>query len=170
MAKKNKTPAIRKRRRPQREMSAFGPLLIFGLGGLALFSPDAAFVVAVGLVPTIVLGFTGSGDHKGQRLQCVGYTNLAGVLPFVSLALAQNDAQVVIRDIFNIVAMFGSAAIGYALIYVGPMVASFVLQSLNQDRVKKITQQRQALVDLWGHEVLGDKDEVAPKGPLRNSV
>jgi len=88
----------------------------------------------------------------------------------VSLALAQNDAQVVIRDIFNIVAMFGSAAIGYALIYVGPMVASFVLQSLNQDRVKKITQQRQALVDLWGHEVLGDKDEVAPKGPLRNSV
>jgi len=170
MAKKQKKPALRRRRKPQQEFSAFGPLLVFGLAGLFLFSSDAALVVAVGLVPTIVLGFTGRGAHKGPRLQCVGFANLGGVLPFIPQVLARNDAQVVIGDIFNIVAMFGSAAIGYALIYVGPMVASYVLQSLNQDRVKKIAQQRQSLVDMWGHDVLGDKDDdVAPKGPLRSS-
>jgi len=170
MATKKRAPAIRKRRKPQREISAFGPLLFFGLVALAVFNHHAAMVVGVGLVPTIVLGFTGRGQHKGQRLQCVGFTNLAGVLPFVPLVVARNDSQVVLGDIFNIVAMFGSAAIGYALIYVGPMVASFILQSLNQDRAKKITQQRQSLVDMWGHEVLGDRDEATPKGPLRSSV
>ena len=170
MAKKQKKPVLRKRRSPQREFSAFGPILVVGLLAMALFSPDAAIVVAVGLVPTIVLGFTGRGVHKGSRLQCVGFTNLAGVLPFIPTVVARNDAQVVIGDIFNIVAMFGSAAIGYALIYVGPMVASYVLQTLNQDRVKKIVQQRQSLVDMWGHEVLGDKDDqVAPKAPLRST-
>ncbi len=171
MAKKQKKPALRKRRNPQQEFSAFGPLLLFGLLAAALFSPNAAIVAAVGLVPTIVLGFTGRGVHKGARLQCVGFANLAGVLPFIPQVLARNDAQVVVGDIFNIVAMFGSAAIGYALIYVGPMVASYVLQSLNQDRLKKIAQQRQSLVEMWGHEVLGDKDdEVAPKGPLRSKL
>jgi len=170
MAKKQKKPALRKRRKPRQEISAFGPLLLFGLLAAALFNPNVAIVAAVGLVPTIVLGFTGRGVHKGARLQCVGFANLAGVLPFIPQVLARNDAQVVIGDIFNIVAMFGSAAIGYALIYVGPMVASYILQSLNQDRVKKIAQQRQALVDMWGHEVLGDKeDDAAPKRPLRGN-
>ena len=171
MAKKQKKPAIRRRRGPQREMSAFGPFLVFGLVITAVINHHAAIVATIGLVPTIVLGFTGRGEHKSQRLQCVGYTNLAGVLPFIPLVVARNDSQVVIGDIFNIVAMFGSAAIGYALIYVGPMVASYILQSLNQDRVKKIAQQRQALVDMWGHEVLGDKDEeVGQNTPLRRQA
>lgn len=152
-------------------MSAFGPLLIFGLMITAVINHHAAIVAAIGLVPTIVLGFTGRGDHKSQRLQCVGFANLAGVLPFIPLVIARNDSQVVIGDIFNIVAMFGSATIGYALIYVGPMVASYILQSLNQDRIKKIAQQRQALMDLWGHEVLGDKDdEIGAKPSLRGDL
>lgn len=152
-------------------MSAFGPILIFGLIVTAVINHHAALVAVIGLVPTIVLGFTGRGDHKSQRLQCVGFTNLAGVVPFIPLVVARNDSQVVVGDIFNIVAMFGSAAIGYALIYVGPMVASYILQSLNQDRAKKIVQQRQALVDMWGHEVLGDKDdEAVPKVPLRSKI
>lgn len=171
MTKKQKKPVVRRRRAPQREMSAFGPFLMFGLVITAVINHHAAIVATIGLVPTIVLGFTGRGEHKSQRLQCVGYTNLAGVLPFIPLVIARNDSQVVIGDIFNIVAMFGSAAIGYALLYVGPMVASYILQSMNQDRVKKIAQQRQMLVDLWGHEVLGDKDEeVGQKAPLRRQA
>lgn len=171
MAKKHRKPVIRRRRAPRREISAFGPLLVFGIMVTAVVNYHAAIVAVIGLVPTIVLGFTGRGEHKSQRLQCVGFANLAGVLPFIPLVVARNDSQVVISDIFNIVAMFGSAAIGYALIYVGPMIASYILQSLNQDRVKKIAQQRQALMDMWGHEVLGDKDEeIGSKPSLRSQT
>lgn len=165
---KRRKPAIRRRRQPRQEMAGFAPLLIVGLAAMAIFNMDAAIVATVGLVPTIVLGFTGKGEFKTERLQCVGFCNFAGVLPFVPPAMSRGW-EVVFGDIINIVAMFGAAAIGYALVYVGPMVAAFVLQGLNQDRLKKIAQQRQSLVDMWSHEVLGDREEVPQpqKGLLR---
>lgn len=158
MSKKKRAPAIRRRRRPQREMSGFAPMLIVGFAGAALYSLGSAIIMALGIAPTIVLGFTGKGEFKAERLQCVGFCNLAGVLPFMYQAKLRGW-EAVVGDAINIVLMFGSAAIGYALVYVGPMVAAFVLQGLNEDRLKKIGQQRQALVDLWSHEVLGDKEE-----------
>lgn len=169
MAKQKKTPIVRRRRKPREEMSGFGPLMVVGMAGAALYSADAAIIMAIGIVPTIVLGFTGKGEFKSERLQCVGFSNLAGVLPFMFQAKGRGW-EFVVGDIINIVLMFGAAAIGYALIYVGPMVAAFVLQGLNEDRLKKIATQKQALVDMWSHEVLGDKDEpegVNPKGFIR---
>ncbi len=160
MAKRKKSPGIPKRRRPPSEASGFAPLLLIGLTALALFSIDAAIIMVIGIVPTIVLGFTGKGEHKAERLQCVGFSNVGGVIPFIPQAMSRGW-EFMIGDIINIVLMFGSAAIGYALVYVGPMVAAFILQGLNQDRLKKIAQQRQALVDAWSHEVLGDKEDEA---------
>ncbi len=162
MAKKKTPVAVRRRRRPKQEISGFGPMMVVALAASALYSIDAAITLAIGVVPTIVLGFTGKGDHKSERLQCVGFCNVAGVIPFMVQAKARGW-EFVAGDIFNIVLMFGAAAIGYALVYVGPLVAAFVLQGLNEDRTKKITQQKQMLVDLWSHEVLGDKEEKKPQ-------
>lgn len=164
MAKDKKAPVVRRRRARQQEMSGFGPLMLIAISALALFNHHAAIITVVGIVPTIVLGFTGKGEYKAQRLQCVAFANLAGTMPFAGQAISRSLSwEMIIGDVINLVAMWGGAAIGYALIYVGPLVAAFILQAMNQDRLKKIAQQRQALIELWGSDVLGDKDE--PKKP-----
>ena len=159
MVQEKKKAVVRRRRRSSEEMSGFGPLLIIGVAAVAFYSIDAAIVALVGIVPTIVLGFTGKGLYKAERLQCVGFSNIAGVLPFLQQAKMRGWEFVILGDMVSILLMFGSAAIGYALVYVGPMVAAFVLQGMNEDRLKKISQQKQNLVDLWSHEVLGEKEE-----------
>lgn len=164
MAKKTKTPVNRKRRQ-RKEMSGFGPLLFIGLATVALFSPPVAILISAGLVPAIVLGFTGKGENKALRLQCVTFANLGGVIPFTMQIWSRPQSlETVLSDPINLVIMWGSAAIGYALIYVGPIVATYILQGMSQDRIKQIVQQKQSLVEMWGHEVLGDKEEApAPK-------
>lgn len=166
MAKAKKKSTFHRRRRPRQEMSGFGPLLLIGMSALALYDYNAAIIAAVGIVPTIVLGFTGKGEYKSQRLQCVAFANLGGTIPFVAESMSgRMPIERYIGDPITLVAMWGGAAIGYALIYVGPLVAAYVLQSMNQDRLKKIAQQRQGLLELWGSEVLGDKDEPAKPTP-----
>lgn len=158
--KKQATPMrMRRRIKPRQEMSAFGPLLIAGLIGIAVFSPPAAGLALIGLAPTVVLGLTGKGVYKAERLQCVGFMNLAGVIPFVAQVFERpHSLMSIVVDPINLATMFGAASIGYALMYVGPMVAAMVLQSLSQERIKSINQQRQQLIELWGSDVLGDKD------------
>jgi len=177
MAKKKKqpTPMRMRRRNKRQEINPFIPLMFVSLIAVALFSAEAAGVAVVGLAPTIVLGLTGKGVNKSEKLQCVGFMNIAGVLPFLSQVISrESDFSFIVSDPINLVAMFGAAAAGYALVYVGPMVAAIVLQSLAQERIKSINQQRQALIDLWGHDVIGDKDVpeeepnwVKGKGPIR---
>lgn len=168
MAKKKKKPMVARRKRSSgNDTMGVGVLILIAVACLTLFSSSAAIVMAVGLVPTIVLSFTIKGELKSPRLQCVAYANVAGVLPFVKQAWGTSSPNLerLISDPINLVAMLGSAAIGYALLYVGPVVASYILQGMSADRLKTIAQQRQALVDLWSSDVLGDKEEEkAPTG------
>jgi hypothetical protein len=176
MAKKKKqvTPMrMRRRLNRRQEINPFWPLLFVCLIAVGLFSREAAGLAVIGLAPTIVLGMTGKGVHKTEKLQCVGFMNIAGVLPFMAQVMSRPDDFIyVVANPINLVAMFGAAAVGYALIYVGPMLAAMVLQSLSQERIKNINQQRQALVELWGAEVIPEKGETEEepdwaKAPIR---
>jgi len=168
MAKKSasktgkKRPPLR-RRRQSGNSNAGGVLFVIGLIGLGLFKPNVAILIAMGLLPTIVLGFTGKGDNKTRRTMSVGFANAAGILVLIGDVWSNSSAfNNMIVDVNNWIVMWGSAAIGYALNYVGPMIAAMVLQGLAQDRIKNITQEKQELVELWGHEVLGSKDDDKP--------
>lgn len=161
MAKKKQVTPMRMRRKINRrqEISAFGPLLVAGLIALAIASLNAVAVAIVGLAPTVVLSLTAKGANKSERIQCVGFMNIAGVIPFIATVIDQpRELMFIITNPINLATMYGAAAVGYALIYVGPMVAAIVLQSLAQERIKTLNQQRQALIELWGADVLGDKD------------
>ncbi len=161
MAKKKQVTPMRMRRKinQRQEISAFGPLLVAGLIALAIASLNAVAVAIVGLAPTIVLGLTAKGVNKSERVQCVGFMNIAGVIPFIATVMDQpRELMFIISNPINLATMYGAAAVGYALIHVGPMVAAIVLQSLAQERIKTLNQQRQALIELWGADVIGDKD------------
>ncbi|NVJ99674.1 MAG: hypothetical protein HWE25_16105 [Alphaproteobacteria bacterium] len=161
MAKKKDVTPMRMRRRMNRrqEVSMFGPLLFASLIGLAIFSPSGAGLALIGLAPTIVLGLTAKGPNKSERTQCVGFMNIAGTMPFLAQVIARpNDLMFVATNPINLATMYGAGAVGYALVYVGPMVAAMVMQSMAQERIKNINQQKQALIELWGPEVIGDKD------------
>ncbi|TNE61874.1 MAG: hypothetical protein EP335_14395 [Alphaproteobacteria bacterium] len=157
----NKKPPMRIRRRRTRgpEISGFGPLLSIALVGVSLFHWQVAVLFVVGLLPSIVLAFTGRGAYKSYKLQCVTCANLAGIMPFAAMVWAQPRAMYdVLLNPLNLLMMIGSAAIGYALVYIGPMVAAVVLQSMAQDKIKALNQQRVALLEAWGPEVLGDTE------------
>jgi len=168
MAKKKapkpvKAPVRRRpppRRRGNDNTSASGIFLLIGLIILAVVKPQAAMLVAVGLLPTIVLGFTGKGSHKGQRTLCVGLTNSAGIVILLgdlwSNSIGLDDMLI---NLNTWIIMWGGAAIGYALNYVGPLIASMILQGMAQDRIKNINQQKQDLLELWGHEVISNDDK-----------
>ena len=155
-----KLPMKMRRRRKQQETGGFFPLLTVGLIGIALFSWQVSVLFMVGLLPTIVLAITGKGEFRSQKLQCVGFSNIAGILPFaVQVWSRPRQFAEIVFDPINLVAMLGSAAIGYALLYVGPMIAAQILQVMAQDKLKQVAQQRQALIELWGPEVLGGNEE-----------
>jgi hypothetical protein len=148
-------------------MSGFFPLLVIGLGAAALFSPALSILIAVGIIPTIVLGVTGKGEYKSQRLQCLAYANIAGVVPSAAQVWQRPQyVESLITDPINLVVMWGAAVFGYGLIYIGPQIAAYILQALSQDRVKKIMQERQTLVETWGPDVLGEKE----KAPAPNLI
>jgi len=161
MAKEPKKRLIRKRKK-QEESSGFIPVLFVGLAVLAIFKLEVAMFVAAGLIPTIVLALTGKGHNKSEKLQCVTFTNLTGIVPMIGDVWdAPNSFSTLLANPINMLIMWGAAALGYALIYVGPQIASMVLQNMSQDRIKKIMAEKQALVELWGHEVLGDKEDTS---------
>ncbi|UTW57968.1 hypothetical protein KFE96_14210 [Kordiimonas sp. SCSIO 12603] len=150
----------RRRRRGNQEYSGVTPLLIMLITGLAFFKVELAMLVGAGMLPTFVMAFTVSGEHKSAKLQCVAFANLTGVLFKFNTVLSQPHLiSDILFDPINILVMWGAAVLGHALIYLGPWAAAFFLQAMAQDKLKKLNAQKQGLVELWGHEVLGDKEE-----------
>lgn len=164
-----KKPMRRRRRRGSQEFSGVTPLLLMLITGLAFFKLELAMLVGAGMLPTFVMAFTVKGAYKSAKLQCVAFANLTGVLfKFNTIMNNPHLISEVLTDPLNMLVMWGAAVIGHVLIYLGPWFASYFLQAMAQDKLKKLNAQRQNLVELWGHEVLGDKEEQQqPQQPQR---
>ena len=158
--KAKKSAPQRKRRRKQENEGGFILLVAVGLLGLVPFSYEAAGLVFIGIVPSIVMSLTDQKAWKSERLQCIALMNLAGVLPYaVSISENKNLWPGMLADYQIYVPMWGSAAVGYIVLSIGPVIGAIVLQAFAQDKLKNLAQQRQELIDLWGHEVLGDTEK-----------
>lgn len=133
-----------------------GSLLFLYLlaGGLAVAFPAMAALILLGMTPAWVLLFVDIGKHKRERLHVMAVFNFAGVLPYAA-ALATNGADLtalsqIIGDIYSWAVMFGAAAAGAGAIWAGPVLAAAVLGVANQDRIRQIDRNRQALAQEWG--------------------
>lgn len=168
-----KSKPVKRRRRKSSDGSALGILFLLGMGALSAVNFNAGMLILLGLLPTIVLGFTGKGEYKSDKMICVALANSAGVMMLLPEVWSNSASFEATLFNFNTwVIMWGASAIGYALIYVGPMLAALILQSLAQDRIKKINAQRQELVEMWGTDVIPEKDDgkvdfgARPRRPL----
>jgi len=166
MARQKKAPKVVRKKRPVRKQGsggqASGPAILFLLAllGIGFANTNAAILLAIGLLPTLVLAFTAKGEFKSKRIACVAFANLAGVVALLGDVWSRPDAFAsVVTSMSSWVVMWGGASLGYALIFVGPMIAAVILQGLSEDRIKNINQQRQELIDLWGHDVAASAND-----------
>ncbi|WP_374763722.1 hypothetical protein [Yunchengibacter salinarum] len=157
---------MRKRRRRSGDMGGFIPLLLLLVITVSVFEWTIGALSVIALLPTVVLGFTITGRLAEYRLQTVGFCNLAGVLPYAGQLLDDSSRfnEIVVNPVSWAI-MFGASGIGYLLLYMGPLVASMLIQAFAQDRLRQINQERKRAVEEWGPDVL----EYRPKPGLKDA-
>ena len=166
MAKKQDTPAAAggtaagaraasRSGRGVRQVLLFLGYLLFGI--LLLFEPTIAALIVVGLAPSLVALFFDHGAFRRPRLITLSCFNLAGFLPYFAELLEARDRVAtffsMITDIYVWAVIYGSAALGAGLLWIGPFLAAIVLQAINDERIKDVEKRQLKLVQEWGPEV-----------------
>ena len=153
----------RRRNQPNKTFGLL-PMILMGLVVLILMKWQVGLFVVASLLPTVVLAFTGRGNMLTERIHCVTFSNIAAIIPFaVDLWSNPQKFNGMMTDIVSLLTVYVGAAIGYGLIFVGPIIAAFVLQALAGERLRSVAAKRKALVDQWGGELVTSTIEKPPK-------
>lgn len=152
----------RPRGRPGESGGAVVPILLLIIGMVAMFRWEVAVLFFFYLVPTFVLALTFRGAFAQEKVMTVTLMNLAGIIPFaVQVWHAPRNLMYVMTDVINAVVMLGAAGFGYLLLWLGPHGAAVIIQMMRQDRLKAIGDERKALSEEWGNEVLDITSDTA---------
>lgn len=143
---------------------ALGILFFMLLGAIWFLNQNIAILFVMGLLPSIILAFTGSGQWHSMRVQTVGALNLLGILPYAK-QIYENPwiFDQLIMQVGTWVIIYGLAALGYMLLYVGPFVASLIIQNMNKQKINSLLKQRQNLIEEWSAEVVSEPTSQADK-------
>jgi len=124
-----------------------------------MFLPTVVFLVFA-MLPTAVAYVVDRTPEKYQWI-CVGGLNFAGASPFLlNLWTGRHtiDAAVAqLTDVFNLVAMYGAAGLGWMLFIVLPPVVGAFMQFSAQRRITTLKATQTQLVQAWGQEVAKPK-------------
>lgn len=138
------------------KLSAFQKIVLFITIIAGLISILPIFLLAViGLLPTIVIFWTDKDNLN--KLVVVGLFNLSGCMPsFMSLIYNFQTAHLInlLGNIYNLVIMFGSAAIGLVLYIELPNFFLFLFKFFASQKQKKIENRLAKLSQEWGDEIL----------------
>ncbi len=128
---------------------------------LSLVFMPTAMVVAAGMIPTLVAYLIDRDPEKTAPLT-VGALNFVGCMVFV-ISLWQGShtiagAMRLLSDPFVWFAMYGAAAVGWAVYYgVPPMVAAWIAMRA-ESRIQSLRDEQANLVKEWGPEVRGEPE------------
>lgn len=134
-------------------------LMALGLLVLVFTTLPAVIVILIGLLPSITIMLTDSKNT--QKLTIVGCFNLAGV--FICLMNIFNHFDIgqafsILGNIFNLIIMLGSAALGMVFYYELPNFFVMISKVSSQHRLKAIDAKLEKLAEDWGNDVVsGDK-------------
>lgn len=134
-------------------------LLSIGLIILVMTALPAVLIIMIGLLPTITLMMT---DRKNTaKLTIVGCFNLAGVFVCLMNIFSQfevSHALSILGNIFNLIIMLGSAALGVIIYYELPGIFIGMSKMSAEKRLDGINGKLKKLADEWGADIVSLPD------------
>lgn len=134
-------------------------LLAGGALVTALVFLPSTFLLAIGMLPTLVAALT-TRKKRLARAITVGAMNLAGCSPFLLELWVEGQTFekgfYIISDPKAVVVMYSAAAVGYLVDWAMSGIVASVMFQRGQTRKKQIKKRQQELVERWGAEVTGD--------------
>ncbi len=131
-------------------------LVVFG--GL-MFLPTVIFLLFA-LLPTVAAYVVDRSPEKYECI-CVGGLNFAGASPFLLTLWAGRHtvdaAAALLTDVFNLVAIYGAAGLGWMLFIALPPVVGVFMQMSAQRRIATLKTTQTRLAQVWGPEVAKSK-------------
>jgi len=130
-------------------------ILVFVLASMAVMLSTTALLF-VGLLPTFAAFISGRDRERSATLS-IGPPNLCGVMPFVILLWHEGHSMQgmlgIISQPFNLVVMYGAAAIGLAIYHLVPAAVVAVSAHQAEAQAKAQEEYLRALREMWGDEV-----------------
>ena len=115
-------------------------------------------VLLIGMLPTITIMIT---DAKNtNKLIIVGGFNMAGVFIYLMNIInhfSVREAFFILSDVFNLIIMLGSAALGLVIYCELPNLFIFISKASSQKRLKQIDDKLEKLSQEWGSELIYNK-------------
>lgn len=136
-------------------------LCLMLLGAIMLFRPSVSLVLAVGMAPSLVALFTEVGMLRALRMRTIFLFNMAGALPFCVKHWQLDDLGAIVDDITGlsmVVTIYGTAMLGYFLLWLCPHIAAAVVQSGNREKLSRIDGLQQDLRREWGPGVTDEEE------------
>ena len=117
-------------------------------------------ILLIGLLPTITLLIT---DPKNSpKLVTIGCFNMAGVFIYLLHVInhySMDGAIDIVRDVFNLIIMLGSAGIGLILYCELPNLFIFFAKISAGKRMNVIDKKLADMADEWGQEVINEQSK-----------
>ncbi len=138
-------------------------LSLFLTAVLIAFVAFPTFIIlACGLAPAAAAGIF--DNRRGRSaFACVLAANLCGVVvPLIDLWMRGNTLPVAIgllSDVYVWLMMYGAAAMGWVLLWAGPMVMEVVLVFTDDGRVRRMRAYQRNLIAEWGESVTGKVED-----------
>lgn len=150
--KKKKTPRpfFWNRMSPSQKWLMLLTLAIFLLSTLPF-----TIVLFIGLLPTFTILLT--SPQNTPKLIIVGGFNFAGVLFYIFNIFGNyslENAFLVVSNVFNLIIMLSSAALGLIIYTELPNLFIFFSNNSAERRLKEIDQRLEQLTEEWGPEIL----------------
>lgn len=133
-------------------------IMLFAIIVVSFVAPQIMIIIAIGLLPTITTMLT---DNKASnKLLVVGCFNLAGVFVcmmniFNQYALTHNIS--ILNNVFNIVIMLGTAALGMIIYCELPNLFVMISRASVHRRLRSIDTKLEKITADWGAEIIEDR-------------
>lgn len=133
-------------------------LLIIGLLIMTIMAFPIVIVLFIGLLPSLTIFIT---DPKNtNKIMIVGCFNLAGVFVYLMNVINHfsiSGAMFILSDIFNLIIMLGSAALGLIIYCEIPNLFLILSKISAKRRLKIIESNLEKLSEEWGAEVINNQ-------------
>lgn len=133
-------------------------LLFIFLALMASSVLPAIIVIVIGLLPTLTILFI---DPKNSaKLVIVGCFNLSGLFVYLINLINRfnmDGAFSILGDVFNMIIMLGSAALGFLVYYEMPNLFAYVTKNSTQRRLARIDKELTKITEDWGDNIINEQ-------------